>query len=153
MQTKFDGKRNKRGDWVPEVPLKYAPVMQWPFKPLAVLKWLFGYPGYFLPWNVIYMALPVVIWFYFTPPLEEMKTFAAGWIVYLLLRNLVLILAVAGAWHLWLYVRKAQGSDWKYTNKWLARDNPIFLFRNQVFDNLFWTVVSAVPIWTRNEPT
>ncbi len=59
-----------------------------------------------------------------------------------------LILAVAGAWHLWLYVRKAQGSDWKYTSKWLARDNPVFLFRNQVLDNLFWTVISAVPIWT-----
>ncbi len=55
----------------------------------AVLKWLFGYPGYFLPWNVVYMALPVVIWVYFTPPLAEMKTFAAGWIIYLLVRNLV----------------------------------------------------------------
>jgi sterol desaturase/sphingolipid hydroxylase (fatty acid hydroxylase superfamily) len=94
------------------------------------------------------MVLPVITWFYFTPPLESMKSFEAGWIAYLAIRNLVLILAVAGGWHLWLYVKQAQGTNWKYTDKWLARDNPIFLVRNQVLDNLFWTVASAVPIWT-----
>jgi sterol desaturase/sphingolipid hydroxylase (fatty acid hydroxylase superfamily) len=146
MAEKFEGKRNKRGDWQPEKPIEYAPVLEWPF-----LKWLFGYPGYFLPWTVIYMLFPIVTWLYFTPDMAEMKTFQPGWIAYILVRNLILILLVAGAWHLWLYVRKAQGTDWKYSTKWMARDNPIFLFRNQVLDNLFWTVASAVPIWTAYE--
>jgi sterol desaturase/sphingolipid hydroxylase (fatty acid hydroxylase superfamily) len=151
MDTKFKGTRNKRGDWKPEADLEIAPVFVWPLRPLPLLKYLFGYPGYFWPWNVIYMAVPIIIWVWFTPPLEEMRTFAPGWIIYLLVRNAVLIGLVIFLWQGWLHWRRAQGTDWKYTNKWFARDNPIFLFRNQTLDNLFWTFVSAVPIWTAFE--
>ena len=101
MQTKFDGKRDKRGDWAPPEPLQYAPILEWPPRPLAFLKWVFGYPGFFLPWGLFYMAVPAIIWFWFTPPLEEMKTFAIGWVAYIFVRNLVLIMLWAGAWHVW----------------------------------------------------
>ncbi len=149
--SSFNGKRNKRGDWQDDAPLQYAPVFKWPFEPLSVLKWLFGYPGYFLPWGLIYMAVPIIIWVHFTPALDSMKSFAIGWVTYIFLRNLILIILVAGAWHFRLYIIKAQGTDFKHTNKWLARENPIFLFSNQLYDNLFWTVISAVPIWSAYE--
>lgn len=151
MPTSFQGNRNKRGDWQPDDPLQYAPVFLWPPKPYATLKWLFGYPGFFLPWGVIYMAIPIITWLYFTPALDTMKAFAAAWIVYVFLRNLALVLFVYGAWHAWLYIKRAQGTDFKYSNRWLAEKNPIFLFQNQTFDNLFWTVMSGVPIWTAFE--
>ncbi len=151
METKFSGKRDKRGDWRPPVPLGYAPVFVWPLKPLAFLKWLFGYPGFFLPWGILYMAIPVVTWLFLTPPLDTMKTFEIGWMAYLFVRNLVMVLIIVGIWQVWLHVKKAQGTDWKYSNKWFARDNPVFLFRNQTLDNLFWTVASGVPIWTAFE--
>lgn len=147
----FTGKRNKRGDWVPEQPLLVAPVLVWPPRPLALLKYLFGYPGYFLPWGVIYMTVPIITWIYFTPPMAEMKTFAIGWIAYMFVRNVILISIVLGLWQGWLHWRKAQGTDWKYTNKWFARNNDTFMFRNQTLDNLFWTYASAVPIWTAFE--
>ena len=92
------------------------------------------------------MAVPVLTWLYFKPSMETMKTFSFGWIAYIFIRNLVLITLVAGAWHLRLYTTRAQGTDFKHTNKRLARDNPIFLFSNKLYDNLFWTVLSAVPI-------
>ena len=145
MKTKFDGKRNKRGDWKPDEPIVPAPVMVWPPRPFDFLKWL---PSYFLPWGLFYMAIPILTWIYLTPPLEAMSTFRIGWIGYIFARNLVMILIYAGVWHYWLHVKRAQGLDFKYTNKWLARDNPFFLFRNQFLDNLFWMVVSGVPIWT-----
>ena len=151
MHTSFTGKRDKRGDWKPEQPIELAPVMVWPPRPMALLRWLFGYPGYFLPWGLAYMAIPVITWFFLTPAMDTMKTFQPGWLAYLFLRNLVMIFLVAGAWHVRLHIQKAQGTDFKYTNKWLARDNPIFLFRNQLYDNIFWTVVSAVPVWTAYE--
>jgi len=151
MKTSFTGKRDKRGDWKPDEPIELAPLLAWPARPMAILKWLFGYPGYFLPWGIIYMAFPIVTWEYLTPALAQMKSFEAWWIGYVLARNYALILAVLCAWHLRLYVQKAQGTDYKYTNRWLARDNPIFLFRNQLFDNVFWTAASAVPIWTAYE--
>jgi sterol desaturase/sphingolipid hydroxylase (fatty acid hydroxylase superfamily) len=151
MQTTFEGKRDKRGDWRPQIPLHVAPLMDWPMRPLAILKWLFGYPGYFLPWGVLYMAFPVVTWLWLTPSMETMQSFQPGWIALVLARNYGLVALVVGAWHLRLYMQRAQNTDFKYTNKWLSRDNKIFLFKNQVLDNLFWTVVSAVPIWTAYE--
>lgn len=151
MRTRFDGKRDKRGEWAPPEPLHYPPILEWPVRPLALLRWLFGYPGFLLPWGIVYMAVPALIWIFFTPPMHEMKTFEAGWIGYVTLRNLVLIILWEGLWHVWLYVRKAQGTDWKHSSKWLARDNPLFLFRNQTLDNLFWTVAAAVPVWSAYE--
>ena len=151
METRFDGKRDKRGDWSAPEPLTYAPIVEWPPRPLALLKWVFGYPGFFLPWGLLYMAVPALIWIYFTPELAAMKNFEAGWVSYIFFRNLVLILLWTGAWHFWFYVRKAQGTDWKHTTKWLARDNRLFLFRNQTLDNLFWTIVGAVPAWSAYE--
>jgi sterol desaturase/sphingolipid hydroxylase (fatty acid hydroxylase superfamily) len=151
VETKFEGKRNKRGDWQPPEVLSYAPIFNWPPKPFSILKWIFGYPGFFLPWGLVYMAVPVVTWLYFTPDMQSMKNFAWGWVIYIFVRNLVLISLVLAAWHLWLHVKKAQGTDWKYSNKWFVRDNPVFMFRNQTLDNLFWTVVSAVPIWSAFE--
>jgi sterol desaturase/sphingolipid hydroxylase (fatty acid hydroxylase superfamily) len=151
VKTEFDGKRNKRGDWQPAHVLDYAPVFLWPPKPMATLKWLFGYPGFFLPWGVIYMAVPIITWVWFTPAIDEMKTFHLGWMSYILIRNAILIGIVLALWQGWLHWKKAQGTDWKYSNKWFARDNPVFLFRNQTYDNLFWTFASAVPIWTAFE--
>jgi sterol desaturase/sphingolipid hydroxylase (fatty acid hydroxylase superfamily) len=151
MQTSFTGRRDKRGDWHPQGSIKLAPLFAWPTRPLAIFKWLFGYPGYFFPWGVAYMVFPVVTWLWLTPALDAMRTFQPGWIAFVLARNYGIALLVYGAWHVRLYAQKAQGTDFKYSNKWLARDNPIFLFRNQVLDNLFWVVVSAVPIWTAYE--
>lgn len=152
METSFEGqKRNKRGEWRPEEPITYAPVLTWPPKPAGILKWFFGYPGFLFPWNAIYIAIAMGTWLFLTPPLEEMRQFAFGWVAFVLARNLCILLLVLAGWHGWLYIKRAQSTDWKYTNKWLARDNPIFLFRNQVYDNLFWNVASAVPIWTAYE--
>src|SRR5258708_37978876 len=80
-----------------------------------------------------------------------MKTFELGWIAAILARNLGLIILVAGAWHLRLYVQQAQGTEYKYNSRWLATNNPTFLFGSQLLDNIFWTVISAVPIWSGYE--
>ena len=42
------------------------------------------------------MAVPTLTWLYLTPPLETMRVFAPGWIAYIVLRNLVLILLWSG---------------------------------------------------------
>lgn len=145
------GARDRRGDWRPAELLKAPPIYSWPVQPRAIAKWLFGYDGFLFPWNVTYAAVAILTWLYLTPDLATMKTFAPGWIAVILARNLGLIFIVAGAWHLRLYVQKAQGTDYKYNGRWLSRDNPIFLFRSQILDNIFWTVISAVPIWTAYE--
>ncbi len=49
MDTNFTGTRDKRGDWQPDKPLRNAPLLIWPTRPLAILRWLFGWPGFFCP--------------------------------------------------------------------------------------------------------
>jgi hypothetical protein len=149
--TPFKGERNRQGDWVPAVPVKLAQIFVWPFKPLAFLKYLTGLPGYFLPWGVFYMSFPILTWWFFTPPMDDFKTVSLGTATYVYGRNLVMVMLVCGAFHLHHYGLRRQGTDYKYTDKWLAQDNPRFLFKSQFLDNLFWTVASAVPVWTAFE--
>jgi len=143
--------RDGRGDWRPQKPLQAPPVFVWPPRPIDFLRWFLGYPGYLLPWTVLYVALAFVSWVLLTPDLSRMKHLDAVWISTLFVGNLALLCVIVGAWHWWLYIRNSQGLTFKYSSREMARNNPTFLFRNQVLDNIFWTVASAVPIWTAYE--
>ena len=145
------GTRDKRGDWRPSKLIEYPPVLVWPVRPVAFVKWLFGFPGYILPWNLFYGAFSVVLWLYLTPAMATMKTFSVGWIGYLLVRNAVLLFLFCGAFHLRLYMQKRQGVSFKFNGKWPSTGNSAFLFGNQTTDNMIWTFASAVPIWTAYE--
>ena len=151
MDDALYGTRNKRGDWKPNKLLAYPPVFVWPAQPLGFLKWMFGYPGYILPWNLVYGIAGTLLWLYLTPALDTMKTLSAGWIGYLLFRNAGLVLLFFGAFHLRLYVQRKQGTSFKYNGTWPSTANSAFLFGNQTVDNLIWTFASAVPIWTAYE--
>jgi len=145
------GKRDKRGNWTPFDRIEYPPVFVWPIQPLGLLKWLFGASGYILPWNLFFAAVGITLWALLTPSLETMRTFGLGWILYLLARNAALTFIVFGFFHMRLYTQRAQGAMFKYNGKWLDRDNPAFLFRNQTIDNMIWAFASGVPIWTAYE--
>jgi len=142
------GSRDRRGDWRPDKPITYPPVFIWPPAPQKFLRWFFGFPGYIWPWNLLYAAIGGLVYLYATPSMETAKTFAPGWIAFILLRNAALVLVYFGAFHLRLYRQRAQGTQFKYNAKWPSADSPTFLFRNQTLDNVFWTFCSAVPIWT-----
>jgi sterol desaturase/sphingolipid hydroxylase (fatty acid hydroxylase superfamily) len=151
MDDALYGQRDRRGHWKPFNLVKYPPVFVWPMQQLGIVKWLFGYPSYVLPWNLFYAAVAVGVWLYLTPAAETLQTFAPGWIAFVLARNAALVLLFFGAFHLRLYIRKAQGQAFKYNPKWLDGDHPTFLFRNQTRENMFWTLASGVPIWTAYE--
>lgn len=148
--SKF-GKEDSRGNWVPDARISYGPFFSWPPQAKILLKWLFGFPGYFLPWNVLYAVLAILIWQFLTPALEAFSANTGYWIGVILARNIVLALLVYGAWHLWLYVWRPQGNTFKYNKKWPKEKSSSFLFNNQTADNMFWTLVSGVPIWTAYE--
>ncbi len=50
-------------------PISYGPAFDWPPDPKRLVKWLFGFPGYFLPWNVFYAGVALVLWAWFSPGL------------------------------------------------------------------------------------
>ena len=148
--SKF-GTRDKRGDWKPFKLSGPAPIFQWPLNPLKILKWLFGIQGYILPWTFFYGTMAIILWLYFTPSMDTMKTFHYEWIGYLLIRNWIMTIFFVGGLHIFLYIKKTQGTSFKYNGKWLEKNNKNFLFNDQTKDNMFWTLCSGVPIWTAYE--
>ena len=138
--------RDKRGHWQPEGGTKPAnPVFAWPPKPAEVIKWFYHY---LCPWNLFYMLLATVTWLYFQPDLSRAATFNADWIVGIFIRNQILLIVFVSIWHIRLWGRKSQGLQYKYTSTWLATQKRQFLWRNQLYDNIFWSCVSGGIIWT-----
>src|ERR1700733_3232896 len=115
MDDLLAGTRNKRGDWAPKDRLETAPLFVFPPQPLKFLKWL---PGYFLPWNVLFMAIAAANWFWLTPPIDTMKTLSVGWVAYLFARNCATVLICSGALELRLYIRRSQGTTFKFNGRW-----------------------------------
>ena len=151
MDEKDFGQEDARGHWAPTKPIGYGPAFDWPPDPKRLVQWLFGFPGYFLPWNLFYAAMALVLWTWFSPSLDTTKELAPGWIAYLLIRNLILAGLVYGGWHLWLYRWKRQGTRFKYNRQFPRDKAPGFRFGNQTWDNMFHTLASGVPIWTGYE--
>jgi hypothetical protein len=73
------GVRNAKGEWQPPYPVKYAPLFEWLPRPVAVLKWLFSYPGFLWPWNSVYLLMTVGSWLYLQPALSRCVEFKADW--------------------------------------------------------------------------
>jgi sterol desaturase/sphingolipid hydroxylase (fatty acid hydroxylase superfamily) len=143
---------DQRGGYRPEPAAHEGhPLFRWPPNAATISKWLFGFPGLLWPWPEFFIGLALLSWHFLTPDLNTMKNLSIRWIALLFVQNLVVLVLFVGAWHLRLYVRKAQGTKYKYNSRWLSVDNSTFLFGNQVWDNVFWNVCSAAPIWTAYE--
>jgi len=143
------GTRNKRGDWSPTEHIDLAPYLVWPRQPRKYLVWLVGY---FYPWNLLFIAVALVEWFYLTPSVATLKTLQPGWIAYLLIRNSLLVLAIYGALELRLYARRAQGTRFKFNGKWPSEQpSDVFMFKSQNIDNIIRSFGTGVPIWTAYE--
>ena len=145
------GAGSSKGEWPPPERATLAPIWAWPPRPLAVLKWLFGYPGYLLPYNAIFWLIAIGMWLYTQPELARMAEFRIDWIAQIYLRNVALLVLVAGGLHLRLYTFRGQGSKYKYNSKWRSEKNPTFLWGNQLRDNIFWSIASGCTVWTAYE--
>jgi sterol desaturase/sphingolipid hydroxylase (fatty acid hydroxylase superfamily) len=140
------GTRNKRGDWAPSARAEIAPIWAWPPKAIKVLKWL---PGLVWPWNLLHMATTLLYFYYIIPSVETMKTLSWGWALWLYAVNSVGIFMMYGAIELFYYVKRKQGTRFKFNGKFPA-DNPsdVFWFKSQNLDNFIRTYISGIPMWT-----
>jgi lathosterol oxidase len=142
-------KRKRRRTWhfTPELPVKQAPYFERPFNLVDSLKYLFNI---WRPFNqrLLLLLLAIAAWTWFTPSLERTREFRLDWMLEIGLRNLVIVVVVAGGLHLLLYTFKKQGDDDHYDARPLIRNSKRFHFGDQVRDNIFWTLVGSVPIGT-----
>lgn len=145
------GTRDARGHYSPNKVITYPPVFVWPLQPLAALRWVFAWPGYFLLWNAVYLIVGTIVWFCLSPPLDQMANPSLGWIAFIFLRNSTMVAAFFGAFHVRLYVQRKQGTDFKFNPRWPATNSKQFMFGNQTIDNMILTFASGVTIWTAFE--
>lgn len=134
----------------PDLPIAVSPIMNWPPQPVAWVRWL---ASYWLALSSIVMEFVAawVVFAWFQPSIEEMRSLSLEWIGQIWFRNLILIFLVAGGLHLWFYSFTAQGKKLKFDARALAKNNGTYTFRNQVLDNMFWSVASGVTVWTTFE--
>ncbi len=137
----------KTWNWSPQVPIDLAPIIEWPPRPLAAIRFLLG-RGYVYSTAAIFILLAILTWFYLLPPVETWATFSVGWVLRVALINLSFLLLYAGGLHLYFHVLKKQGHSHRFEQKELDRHNRKFLFNNQVHDNIFFCCVSGIPIST-----
>ena len=145
------GTRDARGEWQPrDLPVP-GELFHYPPRPLRIVRYLFAPQGFLWPYNLLVFLLALASYLWLTPGPGSTAHLEPSWIALLWLRNALLLALVYGGAHLWLYAVRGQGLRFKYTNRWLARKDGKFLFRDQLFDNVFFSVVSGCTVWTAYE--
>ncbi len=133
--------RMKRPRGYDPEPMDLPPLFQSPPQPLVMVRWLVT--KFMWPQSLLWIAISVVTYQLFTPGLERFASLGLGDIGLLWLRNAVLMLIVIGGQHWWLHMRRSQGTEFKYEERWLAKNRKTFLFNDQTRDNMFYTLVSG----------
>ncbi len=133
----------------PDVPLVVSPLFEWPLRPLKIMNW-FWRSWFPISEKLIIVLVAWISWTYFQPPLEMSRHFNFDWVALMWLRNFILMVLFAGGLHLYFYVFRLQRERRRYDSRDFGKGRP-YTFRNQVLDNMFWTIVSGVTVWTGYE--
>ncbi len=146
MDDLQSGTRDKRGNWSPSEALDVAPFWRKPFSLPKVLAWI---PGYLWPWNAFHMATALLWWFFVVPDVETLKSLSWGWALWLYAVNAAAIFVFYGAIELFWYVKKKQGTRFKYNHKFPAESpSDVFWFKSQNIDNFLRSFFISIPLWT-----
>lgn len=141
---------SRQWDHRPDTPIAVSPLFVWPPDPKGIFTW-FRDRWFAIAENSILVLIALACWLWFQPPLEEMRTLSLGWIAQIWLRNLLLMGLVAGGLHLYFHRWRLQGRQLKFDPRDLPAPGRAFTFRNQFWDNVFWTMASGVTVWTGYE--
>ena len=133
--------------WHPDLPIENSPLFAWPPRPLKAANYVLG-KGFLWSQSMPYVGLAIVTWLLFGPHLERCVQFEAGWIAQVYALNLVSVIMLAGGLQLYLYTFKRQGMELRIDPSEQGKNNPKFFASSQVRDNIFYTCVSGVTIWT-----
>ncbi|EHI48068.1 sterol desaturase [SAR116 cluster alpha proteobacterium HIMB100] len=141
---------NSEHSFSPNLPVQNNPLFSWPLDIRAVLGW------YRHAWDIpsellLLLGLAGLTAFWLQPVLVTDGTISLSALLWMYLRNVIYLCLVAGGLHLLFYRWRTQGTAAKYETAFLHRPSNRFLFGNQVFDNMFFSLVSGVTIWTGYE--
>lgn len=138
------GSRDKHGNWTPHRRLEIAPFWEGRFNRIGQFA-----INFLWPWNAFHMATALLYWIFVIPDMEIMRTLSWGWAFRLLAANAVGIFLMYGAIELFYYVRRIQGTRFKFNHKFPS-EHPFdgFWFKSQNLDNFLRSFLIGIPIWT-----
>lgn len=132
---------------VPDVPIRPSPFFSWPPDPAGMMRWV-ARRWLGLAENVIVLAFALASWWLFSPSIAQAAELSWGWVLMIWARNLALMVLVAGGLHWFFHGGRRQGKRLKYDARDLATRGRQFSFGGQIRDNMFWSLVSGVTVWT-----
>lgn len=145
------GKSSKRKkSWNHTTPVVFTPLFDWPPNPKAFVialtkRWVT------VSRNVLFLIMAALVYRYWVPDLSAMRSLSSDWIGLIFLRNFLFMLVVAGGLHLYLFTFRLQGKRLKYDAREKFDKSRKFSFRNQVWDNMFWSLASGMTVWSLYE--
>ncbi|EHI48357.1 sterol desaturase [SAR116 cluster alpha proteobacterium HIMB100] len=139
----------QKGAWAftPALPLNTSPYFRFPS---ALSGWLGWLVRSWLPLTerLVFFALAWASWIWLTPQLAPGTGFEFSWIALVWVKNIGLMTVLAGGLHMYLYSWGGQGKARKFDRSMANKDASRFTFGHQLYDNIFWSLVSGVSIWT-----
>lgn len=139
------GTRDKRGNWTPNERLEIAPFWLGKWNKMGAFL-----VEYLWPWNAMHMVVTLAYWFLLIQPnLAQFQSFSLGWTLILYAVNAGGIFLLYGAVELFYYVKRKQGTRFKFNGKFPS-ENPsdVFWFKSQNIDNFLRSFFVSIPIWT-----
>ena len=138
---------NPKWHYKPSLPLKVSPLFTRPLDWIAIAKW-FIQAWIPLSERLIILVIALLSWYFFHPELIHCREFRFDWVAQIFLRNLAAICLVAGGLHGYFYIFRGQGDELRFDTRAVAEKSKGFTFKNQVRDNMFWSCVSGVTVWS-----
>lgn len=138
------------GIWNHRGPVEFSPLFAWPPNPKDAVTAI-GKRWVTLSRNTLFLLFAVVVYSYFLPDINSMKTLSLEWILPAFLRNVFLLVLVAGGLHLYLFTFRGQASNLKFDPKEQMEGGRRYSFNHQVYDNIFWSLASGATLWTAYE--
>lgn len=136
--------------YVPALPIKSSPYFTWPLDFAAIGRWMIN--GWFpISERLIILALTMISALFFHPSLDKTAELSLDWVATIYARNLILMCLVAGGLHTYFYILRKQGDEFRFDARPLVKKGRAFTFNSQVRDNMFWTLISGVTVWTAYE--
>ena len=134
----------------PNVPVQTAPYFTKNISLPDIVRWSYR-QWLFITERSLLLVISLISFLYFQPDLTLITQLHPDWIIPLYARNMILMIAVAGLLHLYFYAKRGQDDALRYDTRSLENQRAQFTFRNQLHDNMFWTLASGVTIWTAYE--
>ena len=137
---------SKVWNYHPALPISMSPVFDVPPKPKAALAWVMGTWLKITP-PVNHLLCAIIVYTFLWPSLPDMQQISWAWVGQIFAINAGAAILLASILHLYLFVLAGQEKRLKFDVRPMEK-SPRFTFSNQTWDNIFWTLVSGVPIWS-----